>query len=51
LALTSSPGRTFRPRTPSPAHPPEQDDRKNPPELSPDSLEFSAETTLTVRTG
>jgi hypothetical protein len=43
--------RRLRPRTASLASPAEQSAAKNLPELSPDSLEFSAETRLTVQTG
>jgi hypothetical protein len=43
--------RRLRPRTASLASPAKQSGAKNLSELSPDNLEFSAETRLTVQTG
>jgi hypothetical protein len=43
--------RRLRPRNAFLAHPAEQTAATKPPELSPDCLEFSAETRLTVQSG
>jgi hypothetical protein len=50
-ALLATGLRRLRPRTISPADLGQPDDAKNPPELSPNGLEFSAEKRLTVHTG
>ena len=50
-ALLAAGLRRLHPRTASLAHPAEPTAAKNPPESSPDCLEFSAETRLTVQTG
>ena len=43
--------RRLRPRTPLSADPRQQEAAKNLPKLSPNGLEFSAETRLTVQSG
>ena len=50
-ALLATGLRRLRPRAALPAHPAEQTAAENPPESSPDCLEFSAETRLSGQAG